>query len=79
MLLAAAKGAEKDAELSMRKALVVVRQQSAKLGELAAATALAQLWHLQGKREVARELLQPLCAWFTEGFEYPELRNAGHC
>jgi predicted ATPase len=76
LLLAGGKGDELGAELSMQKALVIARKQSAKLPELAAATALAQLWQQQGKRGTALELLDPIYSWFTEGFDYPELRNA---
>ncbi len=30
---------------------------------------LARLWRDQGKRTAARDLLAPLYAWFTEGFD----------
>jgi class 3 adenylate cyclase/predicted ATPase len=76
LLLAGEKRDENEAELSLQKALVVARHQRTKLQELASATALAQLWQQQGKREAARELLEPIYAWFTEGFEVPVLRNA---
>ena len=46
------------------------------LQELSAATSLAQLWQRQARREAALGLLGPIYAWFTEGFEYPDLRNA---
>jgi predicted ATPase len=76
LLLAGAERDENEAEFSLQKALVVARHQRTKLHELASATALAQLWQQQGKREAARELLEPIYAWFTEGFEVPVLRNA---
>jgi predicted ATPase len=76
LLLARAEGDENEAELSLQKALAVSRQQHIKLTELATATALAQLWQRQGKRRTARELLEPIYAWFTEGFELPVLRDA---
>jgi predicted ATPase len=76
LLLAGAKRDENEAELSLRKALAVARYQHSKLGELTAGISLAQLWQRQGRREAARELLEPIYAWFTEGFGYPELRNA---
>ncbi|MEE9210356.1 MAG: hypothetical protein V3U23_07870 [Kiloniellales bacterium] len=44
--------------------------------ELRAATSLGQLWHGQGKASEARELLGPLYAWFTEGFDTPDLEEA---
>jgi tetratricopeptide (TPR) repeat protein len=76
LLLAGGKGNEKEAELSLQKALAVARHQRTKLHELASATALAQLWQQQGKREAARDLLEPIYAWFTEGFDIPVLRSA---
>jgi len=60
LLLAGGKGDEHDAELSMQKALVIARKQSAKLPELTAAAALAQLWQQQGKRGAALELPNPI-------------------
>ena len=44
--------------------------------ELRAATSLARLWRDQGKRAEARGLLAPVYAWFTEGFDTPDLREA---
>jgi predicted ATPase len=76
LLLADDKNDENEAERSMQKALVVARQQCAKLAELVTATCLAQLWERRGKQGAALELLKPIYSWFTEGFEYPELRNA---
>ena len=46
------------------------------LGELRAATSLAQLWGDNGGRGRARELLAPLYEAFTEGFDTPDLRDA---
>ena len=52
-----------------------VRQQ-ALAWELRAATSLARLWHDQGKRTEARDLLAPVYSWFTEGFDTPVLKEA---
>jgi predicted ATPase len=30
----------------------------------------------QGKRDVARDLLAPVCGWFTEGFDMVDLKEA---
>src|SRR5262249_50337876 len=76
LLLAAANADADEAELSMQKALVVSRRQQNKRTELATATALGRLWQQQSKRGAALELLTPIYAWFTEGFEYPVLRAA---
>lgn len=76
LLLARTNGDQNEAELSLQKALAVSRQQHIKLTELATAIALARLWQHQGKQRAARELLEPIYAWFTEGFEFPVLRDA---
>jgi class 3 adenylate cyclase/tetratricopeptide (TPR) repeat protein len=64
------------AEASFREAIEIARCQSAKLFELRAATSLAYLWNKQGKRDRARDLLAPVYAWFTEGFDTPVLQHA---
>jgi adenylate cyclase len=64
------------AEASFREALEVARCRSAKSLELRAATSLARLWQRQGKRDEARDLLAPVYAWFTEGFDTKDLRDA---
>jgi predicted ATPase len=66
----------RDAEESFRMALTVARRQQAKSLELRAATSLSRLWQQQGKREVARQLLAPTFAWFTEGFDTADLQEA---
>ncbi len=64
------------AEACFERALAVARQQQAKSWELRAAMSLAQLWRSQGKRQHARELLAPIHAWFTEGFDTADLKEA---
>jgi tetratricopeptide (TPR) repeat protein len=64
------------AETSLQRALQVAREQNTRLWELRAATSLAQFWHDRGKRDAARDLLIPIYAWFTEGFEMPDLNRA---
>ena len=56
--------------------MAVARTQEAGLWELRAATSLARLWHYQGRRTEARDLLAPVYGWFTEGFDTADLRNA---
>ena len=56
--------------------LDVARHQGAKSFELRAATSLARLWADRGERDRARDLLAPVHAWFTEGFDTPDLRDA---
>ena len=64
------------AERSFCRAIDIAQQQSAKFWELRAAISLARLWHEQGKRDAARDLLAPIYGWFTEGFDTPVLKEA---
>ena len=41
-----------------------------------AATSLAELWCEQGRRGEARDLLEPVYGWFTEGFDTVNLKQA---
>ena len=40
------------------------------------ALALARLWRDQGKRCEAYDLLAPVYNWFTEGFEWTDMKQA---
>ena len=64
------------AEAYFERALSVARQQQAKSWELRASMSLARLWRSQGKVRQARELLAPVCGWFTEGFDTRDLKEA---
>jgi class 3 adenylate cyclase/tetratricopeptide (TPR) repeat protein len=67
---------EKTAEECLRRALDIAHAQEAKSLELRAANILARLWRDQGKRAEARDLLAPVYAWFTEGFDTRDLIEA---
>lgn len=67
---------EAGAEECLQKALDIARQQEAKSLELRAAMSLSRLWHTQGEKEQARQLLAEVYGWFTEGFDTPDLRAA---
>ncbi len=59
-----------------QQAIEVARQQQAKSLELRATLSLARLWR-QGPHSVpARELLEEIYGWFTEGFDTPDLTEA---
>jgi class 3 adenylate cyclase len=62
-------GATKMLQASLAKA----REQGAKFWELRTATSLADLWRNQDRHNAARETLAPIYAWFTEGFDTPDL------
>jgi adenylate cyclase len=64
------------AEACYRRAIDVARHQEARALELRAATSLGGLCLRQGRRAEARDLVEPVYAWFTEGFETPDLREA---
>jgi class 3 adenylate cyclase/predicted ATPase len=63
-------------EAFLKEAIEVARSQSAKSLELRAATSLARLWQTQGRRDDARDLIRPICAWFTEGADTEDLKRA---
>jgi predicted ATPase len=65
-----------EAESCFQQAISIAQNQSAKSWELRAATSLARLWQSQGKRDEARELLEPVYDWFTEGFDTADLKDA---
>jgi predicted ATPase len=54
----------------------VAQSQQARSFELRAATDLARLWAEQGRPAEARDLLAPVYAWFTEGFDTADLKAA---
>ncbi len=64
------------AEAAFHRALEVARHQQARALELRAACSLSRLWHQHGQWAAARALLAPLYAWFTEGFDTPDLQEA---
>ncbi len=60
----------------LQRAIDTARSQQAKSLELRAATSLARLWAERGERTQARDLLTPVYAWFTEGFDTADLKDA---
>ena len=65
-----------EAARRFERALEVARSQHARFYELRAATSLARLLRDQDRRDEARSLLQPVYAWFTEGFDTADLKEA---
>jgi predicted ATPase/class 3 adenylate cyclase len=64
------------AEAAFQQALAIAHRQQAKSWELRAATSLSRLWQHQGRRAEAHDLLAPIYAWFTEGFDTADLQEA---
>jgi predicted ATPase/DNA-binding SARP family transcriptional activator len=75
-LLAQGAGAAPAAEAHLQEALSWARRQGALSLELRCGTDLARLWHQQGRTELARSLLAPIYARFTEGFATADLEAA---
>jgi predicted ATPase/DNA-binding response OmpR family regulator len=73
--LASDRGAAR-AQASFEHALAVARAQRAKAWELRAAMGLARLWRDQGRRRQAHDLLAPVHASFSEGFDTLDLKQA---
>ncbi len=67
---------ENEIEKYFQQALEVSRRQLAKSWELRAAMSLARLMQKQGKQKEAYELLNGVFGWFTEGFDFPDLKDA---
>jgi class 3 adenylate cyclase/predicted ATPase len=63
-------------ETWLGKAVATARAQGTRGYELRAATTLAQFLRGQGKRSEAHDLLAPIYAWFTEGFDRGDLKAA---
>ncbi|MGH6919216.1 MAG: hypothetical protein ACREJ0_16105, partial [Geminicoccaceae bacterium] len=63
-------------EATLERSIALARKQKVRLSELRATVELARLWQSQGRHAEARERLQAIYAWFTEGFHTPDLRAA---
>ena len=64
------------AEQCLKEAIALAKKQEAKIWELRAAVVLAGLWTKRGRHADASDLLAPVCGWFTDGLDGPDLRNA---
>jgi tetratricopeptide (TPR) repeat protein len=74
--LLSATGDRSAAERSYCEAVAIAERQCGKLFQLRASVSLARLWRDQGKHAEARNLLDPIYSWFTEGFDPPDLKDA---
>jgi predicted ATPase len=76
LLLQQSSDNQAEAEICFHHAIETARHQQAKSFELRTATSMARLWQQQGKRQEAHDLLAPVYAWFTEGFDTADLQEA---
>jgi predicted ATPase len=76
LLLQQSSDNQAEAESCFRHALNLAQNQQAKSLELRAATSLARLGQSQGKSQEARQLLEDVYSWFTEGFDTADLKDA---
>ncbi|QOG22815.1 MULTISPECIES: adenylate/guanylate cyclase domain-containing protein [Bradyrhizobium] len=76
LLVRGASEAATEPQLLLDRALTIARSQHAKALELRAATDLAALWIDERKHQQAFDLLAPIHAWFTEGFETRDVKQA---
>jgi DNA-binding SARP family transcriptional activator len=65
-----------DVEAAILRAIEIARSQQARSLELRATMSLARLYITQNRSGDARQPLSDLYAWFTEGFETPDLQAA---
>jgi len=64
------------AERAFQEALACAREQKCRLLELRAAVSLGRLWAIRGELQQAQELLAPIYAEYTEGFDTADLKDA---
>ena len=74
--LLAASDPDADIEELLRRALGLARDRHEKSLELRAALSLAGWLSSRGRPDEGRRLLAPVYAWFTEGLDTPDLRQA---
>ena len=74
--LLAGAGTPSEASAAIEQAIAVACRQNAKSWELRAAMSLARLRRQQGRPQEAAALLAPVYAWFTEGLDTADLKEA---
>ncbi|MFC1717949.1 AAA family ATPase, partial [Candidatus Poribacteria bacterium] len=65
-----------EVEAYFHQTIEIARRQQARSWELRAVISLSRLWQKQGKSEEARQMLQEIYDWFTEGFGTKDLQEA---
>jgi class 3 adenylate cyclase/tetratricopeptide (TPR) repeat protein len=72
----AEQGRRSEAEHSLREAIELSRQQSAKLFELRSGSSLCRLVDGSRREAVLHEELEPVYKWFEQGIDTPDLQDA---
>ena len=75
-VLSLADGDRASARTRFQQAISVAESQSANRFRLRASRDLAQILADDGDIEGARNVLAPVYAWFTEGFDAPDIKQA---
>ena len=78
LLLQAKAGAVARAEVCFQTSLDIARVRQTKMLELRAATSLAQLYVEEGRCKEAFDVLGAIYAWFNEGLESRDLKDASN-
>jgi tetratricopeptide (TPR) repeat protein len=76
LLLKRERPAHEEAARCFNDAIALARESGEKSFELRAATSLARLLALRGRRDEARNALAGIYGWFTEGFDTADLKSA---
>ncbi len=76
LLLQGAEDADSRADAEFKVAVETAITQAARLPELRASVARARVHRARGRRQLARDVLGPVCAWFSEAPETSELLEA---
>jgi predicted ATPase len=76
LLLRASHAGCAQAERQFLRSFELARAQGCRTVQLRAATSLARLWGDRGERQKARDLLEPIHGWFSEGFDTQDLKDA---
>jgi predicted ATPase len=76
LLLDSSDNAREEAAAAFSRAIQIAADHGAKMLELRASAALAQLWAERGELKKAFDVLAPIYDWFTEGFDTPDLHRA---
>jgi tetratricopeptide (TPR) repeat protein len=76
LLLALDPAKVSEAESSLKNAIDVARRQNAKSLELRATTDLVMLWRAQERVDEARDMIDPIYRWFSEGAATADLMRA---